>query len=125
MTERVILEPNLDHPIDIKATEGHVAVHINGQQVAKTNNALTLIESTYPAVQYIPMGDVDVNLLQKSARTSYCPYKGDAEYYSVVTESETVDDVVWTYNALFPSVAPIGGYVAFYAERADITSTAG
>lgn len=120
MSERVVLEPNAQHPITVEPTEGRVTVHINGQQVADSRNALTLIESNYPAVQYIPMRDVDTGLLRKSATTSYCPFKGDAEYFSVAAESETVADVVWTYNAPFPPVAMIGRHVAFYTDRADV-----
>ena len=78
MSERVVLEPNAEHPITVEPTEGRVTVHINGQQVADSRNALTLIESSYPAVQYIPMRDVDTRLLRKSATTSYGPFKGDA-----------------------------------------------
>jgi uncharacterized protein (DUF427 family) len=120
VTERPILEPSPEHPITIKPTEGHVTVHINGRQIAATSNALTLSESTYPAVQYIPMADVDAGSLQKSTTTTYCPYKGDAEYFSVATERGTVEDVVWTYNAPFPPVAAIGQHVAFYTDRADV-----
>lgn len=121
VTERAVLEPSPEHPITIKPTKGHVTVRINGQQVADSANALTLSESTYPGVQYIPIGDVDAALLRKTATNTYCPYKGDAEYFSVVTESETVDDVAWTYNAPFPAVAVIAQHLAFYTDRAVVT----
>jgi uncharacterized protein (DUF427 family) len=49
-------------------------------------------------MQYIPIHDVDESLLQHSATTTYCPYKGDASYFSVVTGKGTVEDVIWTYN---------------------------
>ncbi|MBY3989547.1 DUF427 domain-containing protein [Rhodococcus fascians] len=124
MTERVILEPSPEHPVTVKPTEGQVTVYINGQQIAESTKALTLNESNYPAVQYIPMGDVDAGLLQKSSTTSYCPYKGDAEYFSVATESGNVEDVIWTYNAPFPAVALIGGHVAFYTDRAEVVLSA-
>jgi uncharacterized protein (DUF427 family) len=120
VTNRAILEPSPEHPIDVRPTEGHVTVHINGQQVAATNKALTLSESTYPAVQYIPIHDVDESLLQHSTTTTYCPYKGDASYFSVVTDKGTVEDVIWTYNEPFPAVAAIRQHVAFYIDRADV-----
>lgn len=121
MTERPVLEPSPEHPITVEPTGGRVIVRINGQQIAATSNALTLSESTYPAVQYIPMQDVDESLLQKSNTTTYCPYKGHAEYFSVVTETEIVDDVIWTYSTPHPAVAQIGQHVAFYAGRAEVT----
>lgn len=124
MTERPVLEPSPDHPITVEPTGGYVTVRINGQQIAASSNALTLSESSYPAVQYVPMRDVDVSLLRKSDTTTYCPYKGHAEYYSVVTEGETVDDVIWFYNAPHPAVAQIEQHVAFYPNRAEIVVNA-
>lgn len=107
MTERPILEPSNEHPITIKPTQGRVTVRINGQRVADTDKALTLIESSYPAVQYIPLNDVDTTVLRRSTTTTYCPYKGEAEYFSATTDTGTVDDVIWTYNAPHPAVAVI------------------
>lgn len=120
MTDFPIVEPSPEHPITIQPTDGHVTVHINGQRVAATSTALTLQESNYAPVQYIPLDDVDASFLRKSATTTYCPYKGHAEYFSVETDAGTVDDVVWTYNTPHPAVAPIGQYVAFYPDRAEI-----
>jgi uncharacterized protein (DUF427 family) len=124
VTDRPILEPTPEHPINIKPTGGRVTVHVDGHQVATTRNALTLIESTFPAVQYILMRDVESTLLKDSATTTYCPYKGDAEYLSVATDKGTVKDVVWTYNAPFPAVAVIGQHVAFSTDRAVVTVSA-
>lgn len=125
MTDRPVREPTADHPITVETTGGHVTVRVNGEVVADTDNALTLQESTYPAVQYIPLGDVVQTMLTSSDTVTYCPYKGDASYYHVTTVAgDTVEDAIWTYQQPYPAVAAIAGHVAFYPDKAEITVAA-
>ena len=122
MSNRPVLEPTAKHPITIEPTNGRVRVRVNGEIVADTDAALELRESTYPAVQYIPIGDVVQDVLTRTNTSSYCPFKGEASYYSVTTASgETVDDVIWTYEDPYPAVAAIAGHVAFYPDKAEIS----
>jgi uncharacterized protein (DUF427 family) len=122
MTNRPVLEPSAKHPITIAPTKGRVQVRVNGQVVADTNAALQLSEGKYPAVQYIPFGDVTQDVLTRTDTSSYCPFKGDASYYSVTTAcGDTVDDVIWTYEHPFPAVAAITGHVAFYPNKAEVS----
>ncbi|MES3637549.1 DUF427 domain-containing protein [Mycobacterium intracellulare] len=125
MAHRQVLEPNAGHPITIEPTQGRVQVRVNGELVADTTAALELREATIPAVQYIPIADVQQDRLTRTDTSTYCPFKGDASYYSVTTSSgDTVDDVIWTYEQPYPAVAAIGGHVAFYPHKADITVSA-
>lgn len=126
MTERPVLEPSTEHPITIEPTQGRVRVRINGELVADTDAALGLKESTLPVVQYIPFDDVVQDLLTRTDTSTYCPYKGQASYYSVTTAAgDTVDDVIWTYAQPYPAVAAIAGHVAFYPDKAEISVEAG
>jgi uncharacterized protein (DUF427 family) len=122
MTNRPILEPTTEHPITIAPTDRRVVVRVHGEIVADTQAALQLNESNYPAVQYIPFDDVVEKLLTRTETSTYCPFKGDAGYYSVTTSSgDTVDDVIWTYEQPYPAVAAIAGHVAFYPAKAEIS----
>jgi uncharacterized protein (DUF427 family) len=122
MTDRPVLEPTSSHPITVEPTGKHVTVRVNGELLADTNDALTLQEATYPAVYYIPLRDVVAERLKASDTETYCPFKGDASYYDVVTEGgETVDDAIWTYTKPYPAVGQIAGHVAFYPDKADVT----
>ncbi len=121
MSDRPVLEPTAEHPITVEPTGRHVTVRVSGEIVAATDRALTLRESTYPAVQYIPLADVDGDKLRPSDTQTYCPFKGDASYYHLVTESgETVEDAIWTYETPYPAVGEIAGHVAFYPDKAEI-----
>lgn len=122
MSDKPVREPSAEHPITVEPTGKHVVVRINGEVVAESDNALTLQESTYPAVQYIPLSDVVESALTSSETTTYCPYKGDAGYFHVTTVAgDTVEDAIWTYPAPYPAVADIAGHVAFYPDKAEIT----
>ena len=119
---RPVLEPTAEHPITIEPTQGRVVVRVGDTVVANSDHALTLQESTYPAVQYIPLADVDQGLLRPSDTASYCPFKGDARYYSVETpDGATVTDAIWTYEQPYAAVSEIKDHVAFYGDRASVT----
>ncbi len=119
---RPVLEPSAGHPITVTPTGQRVTVRINGEVVADTDAALTLREATIPAVQYIPLADVKRDMLRRTDTATYCPFKGDASYYSVVTSTgDTVEDVIWTYEQPYPAVADIAGHLAFYPNRAEIS----
>jgi uncharacterized protein (DUF427 family) len=118
---RPVLEPTADHPITIGPTAGRVVVKIGGQVVADTTGALTLEEAGYDPVQYIPVHDVDQSVLRPSATSSYCPYKGDAGYFSVdIGGLGLFEDVAWFYEEPYASVAEIANHVAFYTDRVDV-----
>jgi uncharacterized protein (DUF427 family) len=121
---RAVKIPDATHPITIRPTGTHVTVRVGGVTVAESDNALSLAEASYPVVQYIPVDDVDQSLLDRSTSQTYCPYKGDASYYTVRTPDGTTEaDLIWTYEHPYPSVAEIARHVAFYASRAEVTVT--
>jgi uncharacterized protein (DUF427 family) len=119
MTERSIRVPGPDHPITIEANPSRVVVTLGGKVIADTREALTLREAAYPAVQYITRRDVDMAALARSEHTTYCPYKGDASYYSIPAGGDRSLNAVWSYETPFEAMAQIKDYVAFYPDRVD------
>jgi len=119
MADKVVKIPGADHPISIEVNPSRIVVKIGGKTVADTSAALTLREASYPPVQYIPRRDVDMTALARSEHTSYCPYKGDASYYSIPVGGDRSVNAVWTYETPFEAVAQIKDYVAFYPDRVD------
>jgi uncharacterized protein (DUF427 family) len=119
MSDKRIKIPGPDHPISIEANPSRVVVEVGGKIIADTRHALTLREASYPAVQYIPRGDVDMAALERSDHTTFCPYKGDASYYSIPAGGDRSLNAVWTYETPFEAMAQIKDYVAFYPDRVD------
>jgi uncharacterized protein (DUF427 family) len=117
--ERPIKLPGPDHPITIEPNPARVVVSVAGRVIADTRSALTLREASYPAVHYVPRADVDLSLLSRTSHATYCPYKGDAAYYSIPDGGERSVDAVWTYEAPYDAVAAIPDHLAFYPDRVD------
>jgi uncharacterized protein (DUF427 family) len=119
MKEKQIKLPNPNHPISIERNPACIVVSVAGRAIADTRNALTLREADYPPVQYIPREDVDLSQLKRTDHATYCPYKGDCNYYSVPAGGKKSINAVWTYENPYPAVAQIKGHVAFYPDRVD------
>jgi uncharacterized protein (DUF427 family) len=116
--EKPVLTPGPDHPITVEPTGSRLVVRVDGKVLADTRDALTLREADYPPVQYVPLADVDGSLLLETDHSSYCPYKGDANYYSVAGVPKA-ENAIWEYRDPRPAVAEIKGHVAFYPDRVD------
>ena len=119
MKEKQVKLPGPDHPISIRRNPARVVVSVAGRVVADTRDALTLRESTYPPVQYIPLKDVDMSLLEPTDHSTYCPYKGDCAYYSIPIGGDKSVNAVWTYEVPFAAVAEIKDHFAFYPDCVD------
>ena len=111
--------PGPDHPIDVAPAPHPVRVRLGGEVVAETTRALSVREASYPPVLYIPREDARMDLLERTARRTHCPYKGEASYYSISAGGRRAENAVWSYEAPFPAMAAIAGHLAFYPDRVD------
>jgi uncharacterized protein (DUF427 family) len=116
--------PGPDHPITLTPNPKRVRVTVDGVVVADTTHALTLKEASYPAVQYVPRQDTNMGLLRRTDRTTHCPYKGDANYFSIVANGKTLENSIWSYETPFPAMTEIAGRLAFYPDKVKIEEVA-
>jgi uncharacterized protein (DUF427 family) len=114
---RPVKQPGPDHPITIEPNPARVIVKVGETILAETDRALTLREADYPPVQYVPLTDVDRSLLVASDHESYCPFKGEASYYSLAG----AENAVWEYREPYAPVAEIKGHVAFYPDKVQLS----
>lgn len=121
MSDRPVLHPGPDHPITVEPSANRVVVTSNGTTIADTHDALKLTEASYPPVFYIPLADADQSLLERTEHVTYCPYKGEASYFSVPAMGAPGENVIWQYQNPYPAVADIKGRIAFYADRVQIS----
>jgi|SRR5271170_7094968 len=111
--------PGPNHPITIEPNPVRLTVSVAGHVIADTMRALTLREASYAAVFYVPRKDVDMSLLVRTDHRTYCPYKGDRNYYNIPLGGERSINAVWTYEAPYAAVAVIKDHLAFYPQRVD------
>lgn len=119
MPEKTIKITGPDHPITIEKTTNHVVVTAGGKTIADSHGAILLREASYPAVVYVPRKDVDMSQLQRTDHQTYCPYKGDCSYYSIVPGGQRSVNAIWTYESPYESVRDIKDFMAFYPDRVD------
>jgi uncharacterized protein (DUF427 family) len=117
--------PGPDHPITISPSPKHIRVLAGDVVVADTTHALTLKEASYPPVLYIPRADADPKLIERTTRTTHCPYKGDASYYSINAGGKVLENAIWTYETPFPAMTEIKDYLAFYPDKVTIQEVTG
>lgn len=111
---------NPAHKVSVQPFDGRVVVELNGEVLVDTRAALRLDEGTYPAVYYVPRADTQMGRLERTDRSTHCPFKGDASYYSITGYA---DNVVWSYEAPYDEVAVIGEHLAFYPDKVTIRVT--
>jgi uncharacterized protein (DUF427 family) len=114
-----------DHTITIAEAPGRVVVRWRGRVIVDTRAALVLREHVYPAVYYIPRGDADMSVFERTARETTCPYKGTANYFSLRSGDDVDANAVWTYEMPKPGVAAIKEHLAFYPDKVELSFSAG
>lgn len=106
--------------LDLLASERHVKVSLRGHVLAETTASVHLYETGLPCRFYLPLTSCDVTVLRASRTRTQCPYKGEAEYYSVVLgegEGQVVEDVAWFYNRPTLEVAGVVGLVSRFPSQ--------
>jgi uncharacterized protein (DUF427 family) len=109
-----------DHPITIEPIAERVRVVWRGRTLGETTRAFELVEAGYKPVAYIPREDVDMTFLERTDRVTTCPYKGEANYFSIRDGDARDDNAVWTYETPKADVAEIAGHLAFYPNHAEV-----
>lgn len=108
------------HP-DHKVREQHLVdrmqVAVNGEIVGDSKDVIKVEEDGSPARYYFPRGDVKMDLLERSATTTRCPFKGEARYFNLRVGGKKLDDAVWTYEDPYDEHVALTERVAFYADK--------
>lgn len=110
------------HPgytFDFAPTQQRLRVYCGDAIIADTTNPVVLTESSYGPVYYIPRADVRMDLLRRTDHTSYCPFKGDASYWTLTAEDAHPEGIAWSYDTPYDESLVIKDHLAFYADRVD------
>jgi uncharacterized protein (DUF427 family) len=107
------------HRVDVRRSSRHVRIMLGDKLLAESHRPWLVFETLLPARFYLPMEDVNAQLLRPSARRTVCPYKGEAAYWSVQLSAYVVEDLAWSYTAPLPAVADLAGLMCFFDERVE------
>jgi uncharacterized protein (DUF427 family) len=106
--------------VDILPSSRHVRVEVDGMTVAESDKPTLLFETGLPVRYYLPKTHVRMDLLTPTDTETQCPYKGQAEYWSVQIGETVHADLAWSYRMPLPESQKIAGLVSFYNERVDL-----
>ncbi|MGW0522906.1 DUF427 domain-containing protein [Crossiella sp. NPDC003009] len=123
MAAKKVLTPGPAHPITVEPHPDRVVVRAGDTVLADTRNALALRESTYPVALYIPRADLRLEHFERTGHQTYCPYKGEASYFSLPALGQRGENAVWTYESPYPAVGEIKEHVAFYPDRVTFSES--
>jgi uncharacterized protein (DUF427 family) len=107
------VDPAERHRIELKT--GRARILHGADVIADSDRAVLLSETGYPVRAYIPREDIRAPI-ERSERTSFCPFKGDASYWTV----GGAENVAWSYEDPKPEVEAIRGHLAFYPDRVTV-----
>jgi uncharacterized protein (DUF427 family) len=108
-----------DYRVDLEPGPRRVCVRLAGQIVAESDRALRVLETKHAPVLYLPREDVRMDLLERTSHRTFCPFKGEASYWSPRVGERSEENAVWSYEEPFAEVAGLRELVAFYADRFD------
>jgi uncharacterized protein (DUF427 family) len=114
--------PGPDHQITLEPAATRWRARFAGHVIADSPNAIVLREADYPARIYFPRPDVAMEYMSRTERSTRCPYKGDATYYTILMDGRFGDNAVWSYEAPYPAMDAITGYLSFYPEMVEVYS---
>jgi uncharacterized protein (DUF427 family) len=110
--------------VDVLESSRRVEVTVAGVSVAATNRPRLVLETGLPGRWYVPRADVQWAPLHGSTTSSYCQYKGSAEWWHfLVNGGETLVDIAWGYERPIPEATKLAGLVCFYAEHEAVRTT--
>ena len=108
-----------DH-IKTHPAPGKWVIRAVGAVIGESNNAIELTEGSYPSVIYFPRSDIAMALLEKTEKSTRCPWKGDASYYTISGKSRDIADAAWSYEKPLEGLEAIAGHLAFDADKVTV-----
>lgn len=108
------------HGFDIHGTTRHVIVKAHGTVLAESDRPRVLFETSLPPRYYLRPEDVRVELLEKSASVSACPYKGDGQHWHVLAGGQRIDDAAWSLQKPLGEAKEIADWFCFYPEKVEV-----
>ena len=114
-----LVETSTDYVLSVEPVAETIRIEFGGETIAESSRALRLNEARYAPVYYIPLEDIDPRFLQKSDKTTMCPFKGLASYWNLKTKKSQLENIAWGYETPDDTVADIEGHVSFYWDQMD------
>lgn len=106
-------------PPAIVADARTVEVTHQDRRLARSSRAVRVLETAGPPTFYLPATDVDLVHLAAAPDSSWCEWKGVAQYWRLAIAGAPAIAVAWCYPRPNAAFSRIAGYLAFYPGRVE------
>ena len=110
---------NTGYVIEFETLPFRLRAEVAGETVLDSTRVRVMYELGHAPVYYFPRDDVRFDLLEATDHRTYCPFKGEAGYWTIATGRGRSENAVWGYGAPYDEIAELADYVAFYWDRGD------
>ncbi len=108
-----------EYRVELLACPKRVRATFGGETLADSTGALLMRETGIAPVYYFPRADVRLDLMERTEHATFCPFKGEASYWTLAAGGRRAENAAWSYETPYREVHEIGGYLAFYRDRMD------
>jgi uncharacterized protein (DUF427 family) len=106
-------------PPRVEKDSREVTVRFGALEVARSRRCLRVLETASPPTFYLPPADVRWKFLEPASGKSYCEWKGEAHYWTVVLPDRRLERAAWSYPDPSPGFESLRGCLSFYPSRLD------
>ncbi len=106
-------------PPRVEPRTERVVVRLGGQVIADTTDSVRVLETSHPPVYYLPIAAFPAGVLVPVRGTSFCEFKGHANYFDVVAGGVVAPRAGWTYPDPSRGFEVLGNRVALYPGKMD------
>lgn len=108
-----------DYRVDFRDLPGHLEIYCAGALVCDTTAAIEVLESNHQPALYVPSDDLSKRYLRTSETGTHCPFKGDANYWTIEVPGQRTKDVFWYYPQPYDEVTPLRALAGVYLDRVE------
>ncbi len=106
-------------PPALRPSSEVVEVHLGEQVIARTSDSIQVLETSHPPAYYLSRGCFTDGVLVPVEGSTYCEFKGRADYFDLVVGERVVHRGAWHYPEPVQGYAALLGHVAVMPGQLD------
>ncbi len=113
LTETPPARAHEGYRISLEPESRRIRAEFQGETIADSSNVLVMHETRLAPVFYFPREDVRMDSLVKTDRSTHCPFKGNASYWTIRVGASSIENAAWSYEAAYDESSRVEKYIAF------------
>ncbi|MEH6404756.1 MAG: DUF427 domain-containing protein [Sneathiella sp.] len=108
-----------EYDLGISAAKSRVRGYKDGVLLFDTERSLLMEETHHDPIYYIPKADVNMALLSPISYRTFCPFKGNASYWTIENREKVSENIAWEYESPIEGAEEIKDHLAFDNSALD------